>query len=123
MTGDPILSLQDELQQFVLQTQNRLRGLLESTHRLKGESSKNSLQQPAGEGHGCPAASIAQTAVNDEVELTAVASPPQSPTTNSRTSSSNIGFAIDETSLGASADVAGRLESIKRRLADRIGNS
>lgn len=123
MTGDPILALQDELQQFVLQTQNRLRGLLESTHSLKEASSKKSLQRSADEGHGCPGASNVRIAVNDEVELPIVSSPQRSPTTDFRTSINNIGCEIDETSLEASADVADRLESVKRRLADRIGNS
>lgn len=130
MTGDQITSLQNELHQFVLQTQNRLAGLQKALINLKEkEAAKESVREavPLGEEMdlGAPTEQVETMKQNElgsaaEPFLPGRSSPTEGKNPENRPADAT---APDWLAMDESSDASERLEAIKRRLAEQIENA
>lgn len=124
MARDLTTSMQDDLQQFVLQTQDRLEGLLRSLHNLQ-ETAKGSAQAavPLADEASFSAADGPANEQN-EFESTEILQTLPSPAINPKVPEETLRDAAKHERPAAvdASDATDRLAAIKRRLAEQIKN-
>ena len=124
MTRDITTSLQHDLQQFVLQTQNRLEGLLKALNHLR-EAAKESAQASVPlAGAACLGAANGSANEQSEFEATEILQTPLRPATAAEDSEDTQRDATKYAWPAAddASDATDRLAAIKRRLAEQIKN-
>jgi hypothetical protein len=123
MSNDQVASLKIELQQFVLQTQARLRSLQESVYTLKATSRKGTSASIAVDGEQCFKVANSLRDQNEVAHAAASNLSLRTPNDEVKTSECTHTNAACDSQLHETSDAEDRLAAIKRRLADRIGSS
>jgi len=123
MRLDPIQSMKEELQEFVVQTQARLEGLLKSANNLKTAARKAALGSATLDGDGCLGEPNGQAKEHDacgfELRRSRLSS---TPVTQSKAAEIRCTDRKDDERgvVDGSAVASDRLEALKRRLAEQI---
>lgn len=119
MQREQIISLREELQQFVLQTQYRLSGLQKSIQEIKETSKKNADRKSSFanlDGRSTFEALKVEVVPEAEFKTADVTSQPQC----LRDTDRELTTKVARPELTKSSNATDRLEAIKRRLADQI---